>query len=225
MAFTGFSDQSISFLTENKKNNSKTWFEDHREQYNQYVLDPLKELTLELTDTILSIDNTIDVTPSVNRTISRIHRDIRFSKDKSLYRDEMWISFRKKKTTIEVPEFYIYVTPEIYDYGMGYYCISRKTMDMIREGIEYESDRFLKITRFLDDEDTTLQLVGQEYRKALPNSAPEKLQPWFRKKNIAISCRQSHDDILYSSKLQTEVERDFRILKDLYLFFIENTFS
>ena len=44
-----FSEKTIEFLKLNKLNNSKEWFNDHKDEYEEYVLLPLKELVYSLT--------------------------------------------------------------------------------------------------------------------------------------------------------------------------------
>lgn len=75
-----FSEKTIEFLKLNKLNNSKEWFNDHKDEYEEYVLLPLKELVYSLTSFMQSVDPLIICDASVNKTISRIYRDIRFSK-------------------------------------------------------------------------------------------------------------------------------------------------
>ena len=53
---------------------------------------PCGGLPLRLMPTALDIDGNFN--PSINASVSRIRRDTRFTKDKSPYRDHMWIGFR-----------------------------------------------------------------------------------------------------------------------------------
>ena len=113
MPFEGFSRKTLDFLVENRIQNSRSWFEEHRQDYNAYVLAPLRELVLALTPTMLKIDPLFTVEPSVNKTIARIYRDTRFSRDKSLYRDEMWITFmRNKRFWQGLPGYYFVFGPD-----------------------------------------------------------------------------------------------------------------
>ncbi len=70
-----FSSETIRFLTENRRQNSRAWFEEHREEYELYVMEPLKELTAALGPYMRQIDEELTVEPRVDRTISRIRRD------------------------------------------------------------------------------------------------------------------------------------------------------
>ena len=77
MPFEGFSRKTLDFLVENRIQNRKAWFEEHRGDYNRHVLTPLRELVTALTPAMLKIDPLFTVEPSVNKTIARIYRDVR----------------------------------------------------------------------------------------------------------------------------------------------------
>ena len=77
--FTGFSKESLTFLTIVNKKNSKEWFEKNRDNYEKYLLEPFRMLVAELGKDMLKIDPGFEVRPQINKTISKIFRDTRFS--------------------------------------------------------------------------------------------------------------------------------------------------
>ena len=85
--FHGFSRRTFTALLDLGRHNYKTWFEAHRSIYETHVLQPLRDLVSDLADSMLGIDLSFEVAPAVGKTISRIYRDTRFSKDKSPFRD------------------------------------------------------------------------------------------------------------------------------------------
>ncbi|MBQ3879235.1 MAG: DUF2461 family protein, partial [Oscillospiraceae bacterium] len=97
MAFT---EETIEFLIVNRINDSKAWFHEHREDYLRLVKKPLEEVCNALAPTIAEIDPMLITQPY--RCISRIYRDTRFSHDKSIFRDHMWIGFDRDHK--ELPE-------------------------------------------------------------------------------------------------------------------------
>ena len=96
--FTGFKPEAIQFLNNLGMDNTKAWFEDHRADYTEYLLEPMKNLVIDLTGAMHSIDPGFETRPLVDKTISRIYRDVRFSRDKSPYRTNMWIVFKRRVT-------------------------------------------------------------------------------------------------------------------------------
>ena len=222
--FKGFYRETLGFMTEVRQNNSKTWFEDHRRQYDEYLLNPLQHLTLNLSPLINSIDPNIQISTKAGRTISRIYRDIRFSNDKSLYREDAWISFKRREIDkASYPEFYLYFTPVHYEYGMGYYCASKKTMDRFREILEYDPKEFEQSISFFSDKDNELDVFGEQYKKIIKNNAKEDLQNWFKYKTFAISVKSEIDDIFFSHKIEEKIRFAFEKLKPLYCFLLKHT--
>ena len=222
--FKGFSKETLNFLTEVKLNNSKAWFEGHKTEYDKYLLNPLQQLTISLTPLINSIDPNIQISAKAGKTISRIYRDIRFSNDKSLYRDNAWISFKRKDNEqVNYPEFYLYFTPVHYEYGMGYYCASKKVMDKFREILENDPEEFEQSITFFNDKENKLEIFGDQYKKVVKNSAKDELQTWFKFKTFAISKKSDIDDVFFSQDIEKEIWAAFEKLKPLYWFLLKNT--
>ena len=82
MAF--FSAASLTFLRGLKRNNNRPWFEAHRDDYERHVKEPMAALVLALDREFREFAPEIVGEPK--RSMFRIHRDVRFSKDKSPYK-------------------------------------------------------------------------------------------------------------------------------------------
>ena len=46
--FNGFSPEAVTFFKELRENNNKTWFEAHKPDYQQYVLEPAQDFIVEM---------------------------------------------------------------------------------------------------------------------------------------------------------------------------------
>ncbi|WP_372447051.1 DUF2461 family protein [Paenibacillus cisolokensis] len=73
----------MEFLIDLKANNTKSWFEDHKRAYTEYVMKPAQSLVSELSDFILAIDPYLETSSAVGKTISRIYQG--FDQLKDLY--------------------------------------------------------------------------------------------------------------------------------------------
>ena len=84
----------MKFLRGLQRNNKKEWFESNRERYETHVKRPL-QLLVEEVDARLG-----EVAPEIvgdpKRSVFRIHRDVRFSKDKSPYKTQAAVWFRHR---------------------------------------------------------------------------------------------------------------------------------
>ena len=222
MLFKGFTKTSISFLNDLALNNNKNWFGENRAIYEKHILEPLRQLTTELGIAIKSIDDEIDIRPQINRTISKIFRDTRFSKDKSPFRTDQWISFKRPSGIWgNVPEFYFYFTPEEYHYGMGFYDTIPANMEKFRDYIISYPDRFEKIMNYYQSQSIFVPR-GVNYKKHIPNTLPETYQEWFHKKNLYVSRIKTIDNTFFSAGLKDEIENAFQVNAELYHFLIES---
>jgi uncharacterized protein (TIGR02453 family) len=82
--FVGFRPQALGFLRRLKRNNRREWFERNRAVYETEVRDPMRALVEEMDVRLARLAP--ELTGDPRHSIFRIHRDIRFSADKSPYK-------------------------------------------------------------------------------------------------------------------------------------------
>lgn len=217
-SFTGFSPQSLAFFEMLAANNSKAWFEAHREEYEEHLLLPLKRLVSDLAGTMLAIDPELVVMPAVDRTISRIYRDTRFSRDKSPYKTCLWITFKRLSPDWKsAPCFFFEIRADGYRYGMGFYSADKGAMDGLRRFIEAKPDEFRNIVAPLTGQGTFV-LEGELYRRPLNPTLPDDLQGWHRRKNLYLVCNRQPDERLFTGLLADDLRRGFTFLSSFYGF-------
>src|SRR5262245_42696449 len=93
MSFSGFPPSTIRFLAGLSKSNDKRWFDAHRDDYERSFIDPARAFVEALGPHLKKLDRGIQAVPKVNGSILRIHRDVRFSKDKRPYKDHLDLWF------------------------------------------------------------------------------------------------------------------------------------
>ena len=215
--FKGFSTKTMKFLRGLKANNNKKWFDTHRTDYNEYVLQPLRDLVTDLGDSMLDIDPRFEITPAVNKTISRIYRDTRFSEDKSPFRSTVWFTFknRKKDWATLVSGYFFELSVNAYRYGMGFYDAAPAIMARFREMIDENPKEFLKAISFFAKQ-RTFVLEGEKYKRIIDASKPENIQQWYQRKNMYLVCNRKIDDTLFSSKLADDLIRGFTKIAPFY---------
>jgi len=214
--FAGFAQEGLDFLQNVKKNNSKAWFEENKDVYQKHLLKPFQSLVTDLVDTMLAIDDNFEIRPSVNKTISRIYRDTRFSKDKSLFKNTMWLTFKRPiKDWKDAPAYFFELSPNSYRYGMGYYSASRNTMDILRKNIDEKPSEFLNVISFYNKQNL-FTLEGEKYKKILNDRMPKYIQEWYQRKSFYLVHNSEIDDHLFSPILIDELISGFKMLKPLY---------
>jgi uncharacterized protein (TIGR02453 family) len=216
--FKGFSRHTLDFLVNLGVNNNKAWFEAHRKQYEEHVLAPLKDLVSDLSGTMLVIDPDLVTIPAVDRTISSIYRDTRFSHDKSFYKTCLWITFKRQiKEWKESPCFFFEITADSYRYGVGFYSAAKETMDRLRCFIDRKSVEFQKVVAIYKRQGTFV-LEGEVYKKPLNPALSESLQQWYQRRNLYMVCNRDADARLFSRLILVDLREGFTILAPLYDF-------
>jgi uncharacterized protein (TIGR02453 family) len=94
-AATVFTADTFRFFRDLGKNNHKPWMDSNRDRYKSAVVEPLRALLDRLAPAVQKLDSGFAVSGRTGENFSRINRDIRFAADKSPYRAQMYLFFRK----------------------------------------------------------------------------------------------------------------------------------
>jgi len=86
-----FTRETFQFFRDLARNNRKAWMDANRERYQEFVVKPFRRFLEELSPAVLRLDSRFDTTGRTGANFSRINRDIRFAKDKTPYRAQMYL--------------------------------------------------------------------------------------------------------------------------------------
>lgn len=215
--FNGFTHETLGFLNEIHLNNNRVWFEQNRERYKTIVHSPFIKLGNALSEPMSKIDPGFELRPE--KIISRINRDVRFSRDKSPYRSNVWISYKRpQKEWMEAPAYFFELTPDSYRYGMGFYSAGKSAMDLFRGEMVKREDEFVKIVNSISKK-KIFSLEGEAYKRRIENTLPEILQPWYQKKNLYLMRTCDIGEELFNGEIASILASGFKTLEDLYNFF------
>lgn len=93
--FRGFQPEAFRFFRRLARNNQKPWFDKNRPIYEQHVAGALRGLFEEIIPAMLALDPDFEISGKTGRNFSRINRDIRFARDKSPYRRNLYLYFNR----------------------------------------------------------------------------------------------------------------------------------
>lgn len=214
--FEGFPPATFQFLRNLSDNNNKEWFELHKADYQQNVLKPLQSLAAGLGPLMQSIDPDFVVTPALNRTISRIYRDTRFSRDKSPYKTSHWITFKRPRIEWkDYPAYFFEIFPDSYRYGMGFYSASRETMDRFRKTLDSNPAKFLFATSFFPKQDV-FTIEGERYKRPLKPNIPSELDDWYNRKSIYLVSNREIQGSFIDKSLIADLISGFETVAPFY---------
>ncbi|TKI02808.1 DUF2461 domain-containing protein [Martelella alba] len=218
-SFAGFTSTGLHFLRQNVEHNSKEWFESRRDVYNDHLLTPFRALVSTLAPTMLSIDDQFETRPAVGKTLSRLYRDTRFSNDKALFRNRMWLTFKRHaKEWTDAPVYFFELSPHFFQYGLGYYSASKATMDRFRHLMLREPHAFAEAAACRRP---PFVLEGASYKRALVKNQDPALADWYNRKSFAVLTKDTAVDTLQDPALATRLQRAFVQLAPLYRFLLQ----
>lgn len=121
MAFDGFPLELKSFLVGLEANNNRAWFADHRSAYDDHVIAPAKAFVAAMAVQLAKIDPRFVAEPKVNGSIRRLHRDTRFSKDKTPFSPRLHLIFWIGDHPLKSPGFHLVIAARTYGFGAGHW--------------------------------------------------------------------------------------------------------
>jgi uncharacterized protein (TIGR02453 family) len=191
--FLGFDKKALTFLRALKdpKKNNKEWFDANRETYEQYLKKPMRDLIDYLAVEIRKIDPDIVVN---YKSIFRINRDIRFSKDKHPYKTYLSAAFTFDKVkSSEIPQFYFHFSPQEFITAGGQYSSDPNMLKKIRKGIYKNFDKYQSIINdkafkreYKKVEGQSLTKMPKEYAHLEKSGADPKLLDTLKMKQFYV---------------------------------------
>src|SRR5688572_18527629 len=133
-----FTQRLFQFLTELKANNTRSWFESNRERYERDVKDPMLRFIADFGPRLKTVSPHFRADPRpAGGSMFRIHRDIRFSKDKSPYKTNVGAHFPHPKggRDARAPGFYLHLDPGKSFGGGGLWHPEPEGLSMVRHRI------------------------------------------------------------------------------------------
>ena len=122
-----FTRATFQFFRDLARNNKKVWMDANRERYQDFVVKPFRRLLEEVSHAILQLDSRFDTTGRTGSNFSRINRDIRFAKDKTPYRAQMYLKFSAPfPGEGETGQLYTGISADAVTAGFRIYCGSKR---------------------------------------------------------------------------------------------------
>src|ERR671935_2302520 len=152
-----FDEELFAFLSALKQHNDRTWFQENKERYETKVRDPLVDFIADVGPELRKISPKLVADPRpVGGSMFRIHRDIRFSKDKSPYKTHIGAHFPLGRGTA-APGYYFHLEPEECFVAGGLWMPEAGALQSIRERIAKRPTEWKKARGKLDHDDASLK--------------------------------------------------------------------
>lgn len=217
-AFAGFNGKALTFLRQLKRNNRRDWFEENKPTYTADVQEPMRDLVQEM-DTRFG-RFAPEIIGDVKKSVFRIYRDVRFSKDKSPYKTHAacWFYHRGagKKVGQEAHEggagFYFHLEPGASFVGAGIWMPPRPSLQRLRDAIANDPVKFAAVANSPQIKRRFGGLSEEGRLSRVPRGYPSDHPAGDLLRNVSyIVGRSLKDDDVVSSKLPQTLEKDFSV--------------
>lgn len=209
MAAPIINSSSFTFLKQLAKNNNRDWFNAHKDRYLEE-----HETIAVFAEALLHEMNRHDVieTASGKKSLHRIYRDTRFSKEKTPYKTNWSGSFRRA-TKARRGSYYFHIEPGNTFIGGGFWGPEPDDMKRIRDEFAYDAKPFRKIIGTKTFRDTFGELYGEQI-KTTPKgySAADPAIDLLRYKQFLLIKHFSDKEVMSPNFLK-EVNNGFKKMR------------
>jgi uncharacterized protein (TIGR02453 family) len=211
--FPGFPRDALTFLRQLERNNSREWFQPRKEIYDQKVRAPMLRLIELLNGDLRRF--AADYASEPKKAIYRIHRDTRFSKDKTPYKTHvaaMFAATGMPKNT--AAGFYFHVAPQGVVVAGGMYMPGPLELAAVRAAIADDPAAFRKLagsrsTRAVGElHGTRLARVPKGFAADHPGAEFLRMKQFYFDVTLPVA-------VATSPKLQREIAKRFEVMAPL----------
>lgn len=219
MAFT---PAAFRFFRALRRNNVRSWFEAHRAEYERDVRTPMHELIEEMDVQLARLAPEVIGDPK--RSMFRIHRDIRFSPDKSPYKTHAacWFYHRDGDRRVGSQAesggagFYFHLAPGQSFVGGGIWMPARPVLTRIRDAVAEDPRGFERVVRAPRLVRRFGGLDEEAMLKRMPRGYAEQHRAgrWLKYQSFTVG-RSLRDAQVTSARLPSLLEVDFAVMLPL----------
>ncbi len=164
--FQGFSRDAIAFLSDLRANNDRAWFNDHKKVYEHEIREPAKAFATATATALKALTG-----KPHGHKIFRIHRDVRFSKDKTPYNTHLHIAFIPEHGPSSQPCWFFGLDPDKLTLGTGVFAFDKERLDAFRTRVlGADGARLVALMHDLERQDIRL---GKPDLKRVPSGYPK----------------------------------------------------
>lgn len=203
----------LDFLKKLQKNNNKEWFDAHKKEYDSLRKEWLAYVS-QLIKSTAAFDP--DIAPlEAKNCIFRINRDIRFSQDKSPYKNNFGMSLSKGGKKTEFCGYYLHIQPGECFVAGGAYSPMPDKLAAIRQEVDYNLDEFQKIVSAKDFKALFGALSGDKLSRPPKGYEQDNPAVEFLKHKSFLAYKKISEKELLDKSFEKELLKTFKAMKPL----------
>ncbi len=209
MSFSGFDPDLIQFLKDLEKNNDKKWFEKNKKRFEESVQIPMLQFIEAMEPRLRNITSHLVAIPKkTGGSLSRIYRDVRFSKDKTPFHNYVMAKFiHEVGKNHPSAGFFIKIEPDQVCFGSGACGLDNPAISKIRSHIDSFPKEWVKARDNKKFKKLYGELGGGRLKR--PPRGYEEDHPLIedlKRKDFMAGCPMK-TDVLLKKNLPAEAEK------------------
>lgn len=179
-----FTRDMFQFFVDLRLHNDREWFAEHRTFYDEEIVPRLQRFVTAMAPKLKKIAPSFVAEPKlVGGSIFRIHRDVRFSKDKTPYKPHASMRFfHRDAREVTAPVFYLHLEPRNVFLGAGVYHPEPDALRTIRQALARDGRPFVRAVAA-----SKMSLGGESLRRVPQGFDPEHpLAEHLRRKDFVL---------------------------------------
>ena len=202
MSFDGFPKETLSFLKDLNADNTRDWFEAHRQDYRDYYLTPALELIEALAPLAENLNPPHKAEARLNGSLRRINRDTRFSKDKTPYQPRIHIVFWTGDHPNRSAGIHLVLAHDQFGFGAGHWAFEKDALQRYRESVT-RPDPLKALHSAVRSAEEIGCVLGKPELARIPRGfdANAMTDEWLRRKGLVARTHDAmgHDNALFSA--------------------------
>ena len=206
-----FPAAAIAFLKELRANNNREWFQQNKTAYDKNIKQPAGAFC------DLMIDGLERLTGRPHAAkVFRIHRDVRFSKDKTPYNAHLHISFVPKDADASSPSWMFGVDPDQCSIGGGTFGFDKPTLEAYRTRVAGEDG--IKLNKLLRRLERGGVRVSEPELKRVPRGFEDQVaaHELLRRKGLTAWIEYRDAGIVTKAGITSSCLNDLKRLRPLF---------
>lgn len=202
-----FDDDLLEYLADLADNNERTWFQDHKERYEQSLKDPALRFIADAAKPLAAVSPHMTAIPKAQGgSLFRIYRDTRFSKDKTPYKTHLGIQFKHARgKDVHAPGYYLHIEPGESFFGAGTWHPDNDVVKAMRAKIDAQPDDWRAMKEALAAAGLTL---GGDSLKRIPRGYDKDhpLAEDLKRKDYIVSTKIDEETVLSDRLMDRFIE-------------------
>ena len=214
--FTGFPPETEQYFLDLRFHNYMAWFHETRERYLRDVQGPFYAFIEAMLPLLTENDPQMEQRP--HKVLARIRRDTRFTKDKTPYRDHLWVWFHRAAEARQdsVGYWFEYGVSNL-SWGIGTWGECKPAMELLRREIEAHPARVSGLISSCNLGERHLTLFNDCWKRMeVPPGVPEHLRPWYTARRIGIQQSRPDWEAVHTERLVKLISADYEAMAPIY---------